>query len=288
MTEGKMKEILSRETKIPQNVNEKIQATYDLLDEAPQKYHGMNQIGHRKIYAAAVILFIFSIFTAMNWEKVYVFAESIFVNQESNMNGEKLELPKVSYIQGKFPTNPDFESSNTGICQKYYGKMTEVEKDFGIKFLKNKLAKNEARGSKGIMVLYNNNKSENYTTFSEYYWGDVTLNNSFYIVEEIDEITYSEDGQEANWNSQENSVMLDLSITCYIDTKNTKKNASYSEDREDVSELNYYEDETMGTVAIWSENDTKHARFVYKDMIYELSGEASWEKLKEAVAAFYE
>lgn len=196
MTEGKMKEILSGETKIPQNVNEKIQATYDLLDEAPQKYHGMNQIGYRKIYAAAVILFIFSIFTAMNWEKVYVFAESIFVNQESNMNGEKLELPKVSYIQGKFPTNPDFESSNTGICQKYYGKMTEVEKDFGIKFLKNKMAKNEARGSKGIMVLYNNNKSETYTTFSEYYLGDVTLNNSFYIVEGIDKITYSEDGQD--------------------------------------------------------------------------------------------
>lgn len=280
MTEGNMKEILSRETRISQNVNEKIQETYDLLDEAPQKYHGMNRIGHKKICAAAVILLVFSMFTAMNWEKVYVLAESIFVNQESSINGEELELPKVSYIQGKFPTNPDFESSNTGTCQKYYSKMTEVEKDFGIKFLKNKLAKNQSRGSEGIMVFYNSNKSETDTTFSEYYMGDVEISNYYYIVEGIDEITYSEDGQGANWKEEEEDfVMLDLKITCYIDTKDKREKGSYIEYRENASGLDYYVDETVGTVAIWSENytqdgDTKYARFVYKDIIYELSGEA--------------
>lgn len=47
----------------------------------------------------------------------------------------------------------------------------------------------------------------------------------------------------------------------------------------------------VGAEALWKEKedeDSLFARFVYNDVVYELSGEANMDQIMEMVAAFYE
>lgn len=47
----------------------------------------------------------------------------------------------------------------------------------------------------------------------------------------------------------------------------------------------------VGAVALWKEKedeDSLFARFVYNDVVYELSEETYMDQMKEMVAAFYE
>ena len=71
MTEDKMREIFSKETKIPSNVNQKIQDACSSLKEVPQEYKkGIWNIGQKKIYAAAAFVLVFSISIILNWDSV--------------------------------------------------------------------------------------------------------------------------------------------------------------------------------------------------------------------------
>lgn len=47
----------------------------------------------------------------------------------------------------------------------------------------------------------------------------------------------------------------------------------------------------VGAEVLWKEKedeDSLFARFVYNDVVYELSGEANMDQIMEMVAAFYE
>ncbi|RKI42651.1 sigma-70 family RNA polymerase sigma factor [bacterium D16-51] len=121
------------------------------------------------------------------------------------------------------------------------------------------------------------------------YGYDKEIEYPHYIVNGADDVTYLPDGG-MTWKNRENEVILELKVTCYIANKDARKKVSYSE-IDKKTNIRYYKDDMVGPVALWKEkedSDSLYARFVYEDVVYELSGEANMDQMMEAVAAFYE
>lgn len=280
MTEGRMKEILCKETKIPQSVNQRIQDTCISLEEVPQEYgRGIRRFSQRRIYAAAALVLVLSIVIALNWENVYAFAKGIVVGREGFLV-EK--LPDAHYIQGRIP-DCDCERDDIHAHNRKYDSMDDVEKEFGVEFLKNRMAKQKAPVPDTIAVFYTSWDAV------DAYDGEIEIVYPHYIVNGVDDITYLPEGG-MTWKYKENEVILNLKVTCYIANKDARKKISYSEIGNKTN-IRYYKDDMVGAVALWKEKedeDSLFARFVYNDVVYELSEETYMDQMKEMVAAFYE
>lgn len=280
MTEDKMREILGGEARIPQSVNQRIQDTCISLEEVSQDYkRGIRKLSQRKVCAAAVLVLVLSIFTALNWESVYAFAEGIIVGREGFLV-EK--LPDVHYIQGRIP-GCDCGRDDIHTHIEKYDSMNEVEKEFGVKLLKNRMAKQKAPVSDTIAAFFT------FWDGVDAYDGEINIEYPHYIISGVDDITYLPDGG-ITWKYKENEVILDLEVLFYVANNDARKKIGY-EEIDSKTDICYYNDDMVGKVAVWKQQGNEenlYARFVYKDIIYELSGEADLKQMMEAIALFYE
>lgn len=286
MAEVKIKEILSRDVEIPGIVNDKMQEAYSMLGgiqkDSPAGNGSRNKYlnRHKRIYVAAAVFCITAIVAIMEWNSIYTFAKNILVKQKSYINETKLELPDISYIDGKFPEDAGCQNS------KWYNSLADIEKDFGITFLKNHMADGKAHNSRGILASFGK------SGFNEkYYDGRLDISVLLYITKGMKPV-YGKDENIAEYYeiTKDDYILLDLDITCYINSKDTYKGNIWEEKWEgDAQFEDYYKDDTVGNVIIWKDkvNGDIYAEFVYKDIQYQLSGTATTEQLKEAVAAFY-